>query len=105
MAQVNLLTVEDATIRAMMSDPRLLQLLPCLSGPKQQIEGIKAGGKDCARCQAEKKQIAADAMRNAKMCVVGTRGQKLNEVKTLLNARQLRIYVKNTAGKKTAYTL
>lgn len=105
MSQVNLLTIEDATIKAMMVDPRIMQILPCLSGPKQQIDGTVPGGKDCARCQAEKKQIVGDAMRNAKLCIVGTRGSKLQELKTLLNARQLRVYTRSASGKKTAYTL
>lgn len=102
---VNLLTVEDSTIKAMMVDPRIMALLPCLSGPKQSLENTEPGGKDCKRCQAEKKQIVADAMRTARSCVISARGQRLTDLKALLNTNQLRVYVKNAAGKRTAYTL
>ncbi len=101
----NLLTVEDSTIKAMMADPRIMTLLPCLNGPKTQLAGISTGGRDCQRCQAEKKQIAKDAMRTAMSCVGSLRGSRLTEVKMLLGARQLRIYAKNALGKKVAYTL
>lgn len=102
---VNLLTVEDSTIKAMMADPRMMALLPCLSGPKQSLENTEPGGKDCKRCQAEKKQIVSDAFRTARSCIVGVRGQRLNDLKALLNTNQIRVYVKNSAGKRTAYTL
>lgn len=102
---VNLLTIEDSTIKAMMADIRIMALLPCLAGPKQNLESTDPGGKECKRCQAEKKQIIADAMRTAKQCITGVRGQRLTDLKSMLNASQLRVYVKNASGKRTAYTL
>ncbi len=105
MAAVNLLTIEDSTIKAMMADPRMMALLPCLAGPKQQLENMTPGGKDCKRCKAEKQQIVSDAMRLAKSCVAGARGSRLTELKNLLNARQLRVYARNAAGQKMHITL
>lgn len=102
---VNLLTIEDNTIKTMMTDPRIMTLLPCLSGPSQQLRSTAPGGKDCQRCQAEKKQLVADAMRIARNCIVNTRGAKLTTLKTLLGAAQLRVHVRNSSGKKTIYTL
>lgn len=101
----NLLIIEDSTINAMFADPRVMDLLPCLAGPKKQISSIKPGGSNCPRCQAEKKQIASDAMRVAKDCIRGLRGQRLNDLKKLLNTRQLRIITKGVSGKRVVYTL
>lgn len=102
---VNLLTIEDSTIKAMMVDPRIMALLPCLSGPKQSLESTEPGGKDCQRCQAEKKQLVIDAMRTSRSCITSARGQRLIDLKAILNTNQIRIYVKNATGKRTAYTL
>jgi hypothetical protein len=101
----NLLTIEDSTILAMLKDPRTLELLPCLNGPKLQIEGIKPGGENCARCQADKKRITADAMRTARNCIRNTRGSRLENVKEMLGARQLRVIANNSKGQRVNFTL
>ena len=101
----NLLTVEDSTIRSMMQDPRVMELLPCLKGPKQSIESTKKGGTNCQRCQAERKQIVSDALRTARNCIKSARGQRLNDIKKALGTRQLRVVAKNAKGVKVKYTL
>ena len=101
----NLLTVEDSTIMAMLNDPRTVETLPCLQGPKSQIDGIKKGGENCARCQADKKRITADAMRVARNCIRNSRGSRLAQVKQLLDTRQIRITDRNSKGKRVTYTL
>lgn len=102
---VNLLIIEDATIRAMMVDPRIVQLLPCLTGAKQQMDGTAPGGKDCKKCKAEKNKIANDAMHTARQCIANARGARLDSLKTLLNARQLQLIAKSPSGRRTKYTL
>lgn len=101
----NLVTIEDSTIRSMMQDPRVMELLPCLKGPKQAIESTKKGGTNCQRCQAERKQIVGDAIRTAKNCIRSARGQRLTDIKKVLGTRQIRVVAKNARGKKVKYTL
>ena len=101
----NLLTIEDATVKQMLKDPRSLELLPCLQGPKAKIDGIKPGGRECDRCEADKKRIMADAMRVAKNCIRNSRGERLSGIKEVLGARQLRLTAKNSKGKRVQYTL
>lgn len=105
MSQVNLLTIEDSTVKALMIDPRVMAILPCLAGPKGQLESVAPGGTACARCQADKQQLASDAMRTAKSCLISARGERLNQLKAVLNARQLRVHIRNPTGGKTVYTL
>ena len=101
---VNLLTIEDSTIKSMLVDPRIMALLPCLSSAKGKLDGVAKGGKQCSRCRSEKKQIANDAMRVAKDCIKSTKGSKLAALKDILGTKQLRMVAKNAAGKPVQYT-
>ena len=103
--QKNLLVIEDSTIRSMMNDPRMVELMPQLATAKKQLESIKKGKPNCRRCKAEKKQIVADAMNMAKGAVRSLRGAKLSQAKRLLNTRQLRVVARNGRGKSVKYTL
>jgi len=102
---INLLVIEDSTIRAMMADPRYLELLPCLGTAKNQLESVNRGKRNCQRCTAEKTQIVSDAVNQAKVCIHSTRGAKLTQLKKLLNARQLRLITTNGRGRRVKYTL
>ncbi len=102
---VNLLVIEDQTLKAMLVDPRLMALIPCLEGPKQQLAKIQPGGKDCRKCESQKRQAAKNAMLTAKQCLVALRGAKLGEVKAILGTNQLRLYLKNASGKRVEHTL
>ncbi len=104
-AQVHLLTIEDGTIRSMMSDPRFTDLLPQLAMAKTQIESIKPGKPNCKKCKKEKAQVAADAMNSAREAVRSVRGAKLASIKRLLNAEQLRIISRNSRGKRVKWTI
>jgi len=101
----NLVVIEDSTVLALMQDPRMMDLLPCLDGPKKRLATIQKGGRNCKRCEAEKRQITSDAMRTAKDCIKHARGQRLKGIKKVLGTRQIRVVAKNTRGKKVKYTL
>lgn len=101
----NLLVVEDQTIRAMMQDPRIMQLLPCLAGAAQQIANVGPDGKDCAICKRKRDRITNDAMKTARNCVANTRGERLKSLLQILDARQIRITIKNAQGRSQVLTL
>lgn len=102
---INLLTIEDSTIRAMLNDPRIVELLPCLNTTKQQLQSVQKGGKLCGRCARDKKHVTGEAFRAAKQCIKDVRGQRLTQLKSFLGARQLRVVVRNAAGKGVHITL
>lgn len=101
---INLLTIEDNLIRTMMNDHRVLALLPCLATTKQQLASVQKGGRDCQQCKSEKARIANAAMQAARMCIKNTKGKALNDLKAILDARQLRVIARNAAGKKVHVT-
>ena len=102
---INLLTLDDAKIVSILNDPRIVTILPCLSGPKSKLQDLEPGGKFCQLCDAKKGGVKTAAMASARQCILQVRGDKLKELKTLLNARQLRIYVRQANNKKMIYTL
>ena len=101
----NLLVIEDATVRSMLQDPRVMEQLPCLQQSQRQLNSIKKGKANCNRCKQEKSRIVSDAMTAAKNCIRGLRGEKLNKLKAVLNARQLRVHAKNARGQRIEVTL
>lgn len=100
-----LLVIEDSTINAIISDPQLMALLPCLNGTKKDLGSLKAGGSNCKKCAAKKKQLRQSAYRTAKQCLKSLRGDRLTKVKQLLHAEQLRVVTQGTGGKRVKYTL
>ena len=101
----NLLVIEDKTIKVMMQDPRVMQLLPCLKGPQMQLKSTQKGGRNCTRCQAKKRQIASDAIRVARDCIKNTRGSRLTELKQLLGTKQIQIIARNSKNARVKYTI
>jgi len=102
--RVKLFTIEDNNVKAMMQDPQIVALLPCLRNSQTQLESVLKGKKNCNRCEAEKKQIVSDAMNQAKVCIHSTRGSKLQQLKKLLNAKQLRVVTRNGTGRRVKFT-
>ena|GEM_PF-6751391 len=101
----NLLVIEDSTIKAMMIDPRVMDLLPCMVQAKKQLTSMKKGKRNCTRCESEKRQLTSDAMRTAKACIRSARGQRLTKLKQIMGTKQIRVVARNAKGKPVKYTL
>lgn len=101
---INLLEIREPTIMAMLNDPRIQDVLPCLAGPKRQLEAIQPGGKDCQVCARRKKAKREAALGAAIDCIRGARGEKLAKLKQILNARQLRVF-RSFGAKQITFTL
>lgn len=99
---VNLLEVKEATVLSLMGNPAFLELVPCLKAAAIVASQAKSSCGPCARKKANvAKQTAANGLR----CLAGLRGAKLAEVKTFLNARQLRFWATSASGARVKYTL
>lgn len=96
----NLLVIEDTTIRSMLDDPRIVKLLPCLSGAAANIKSVEPGGKDCAACKAKRSRIMQDSLKTARACIGNARGTILKSLLQILDTRQIRIMVTNGAKKE-----
>lgn len=100
-----LITIEDQTIKTMLADPRITSLIPCLNKAKKDLASIAPGGENCTRCSFQKKNIAKNAYRAAKICIRNLRGSQLNQLKQLLNTKSIRIYLTNKSGASVKYTI
>lgn len=94
---VNLLTIEESQLRAMLQDPRILAILPCLQTAKVNLSKLVRGNPQCPPCEKKRRAEKAKTIRAAMGCIQSTRGGALANLKTILNAKQLRIVT--TAGK------
>jgi len=101
---INLLKIEDKNVKSMMNDPNILRIIPCLVQPKRDLDSIKKGGENCAKCSFKKKKIYDAALQQAKSCILTTRGKALDDLKKALGAKQLRMIVRNSAGRRVKYT-
>lgn len=88
-------TVEDATISMMLTDPRFTELLPCLASSQTALAQI---GKKCARCARARTAYKRNVMAQAKQCVAGAKGDRLARLKQLLHTES--VHVITAAGRK-----
>jgi len=90
---VNLLVLDDQGINAMMVDPRITAILPCLVNTKANLDMIKPGKPGCSVCAGKRASVQTQAYNDAKACIARLRGAPLLQLKELLNAKQLRLHV------------
>jgi hypothetical protein len=93
----SLVTVEDSTIKMIMSDPRYIQTIPCLAAGKRALASV---GRRCGRCDRRRKQLRADAINQIKGCIAGLRGTQATQFKKLLGAKKVRVYQGGRKGQK-----
>lgn len=102
---VNLFVIDDAKLRNMLQDTRILAILPCLSGPKTKLEQLVKGNPNCPKCERKIRDGRSAAIRAAMQCIQQSRGGTLANLKAALNARQLRLTIAGNGGKLIQITL
>lgn len=104
MDPVNLVQLDDAAIRGLMTNSVTRNLVPCLKGAGDQWLSTQKGGSNCQKCERNKATLRANALNSAKNCIRSLRGETLAQLKKQLNAKQLRVAVMH-GGKRIEYTL
>lgn len=100
----NLYTIEDNTLRSLMNDSQIQQILPCLKPAAESLSLINKG-KKCNKCERERAQGISEALGQARRCIANTRGAALNQLKAALNTKQIRVLARNPSGKTVKWTL
>ena len=90
-----MLTIQDNTIKAMMSDQRFLDLLPCLRSSKT---GLQAAYRGCGSCQRKKQAARRRAYAEARNCISRLPADKRNSLKKLLGADKVRVVRRGSTG-------
>jgi len=105
MDTVNLLVLEEKHLKSMLTDPRFLAAVPSLQATKNKLEQLNPKNPNCPKCIKKARVERTKAIRAGLLSLSQTRGAALEQLKQLLNARQLRIVVVNSAGQSVKVTL
>ena len=100
-APINLLVIEDRIIQTMLGDPRFLAAIPCLS---PQAQALKDVPKRCGSCGAKRANARGKILQQVRQCIGSLPANKKVELKTLLNAKRLRLIAPNGRGKSIVLT-
>lgn len=100
MSQVNLLVIEDSTVREIVRDPRFSHL-PCVQSFNSQVSVSKT---KCGRCKSKINAALGQATQSFVNCLSRLPPNLRNDLKRLLNARQLRIIRPNAKGQRVQIT-
>lgn len=100
-ARKNLVTIEDATIQALLGRKDIVAQLPnCLGRVAKQNSGTRM--KTCARCRGKRgRQVDYGKV---KQCLANLQGENRRTLKAVLNARQVRVVYRNSRGQKITFT-
>lgn len=97
----DLVVIEDSTIFSMLNDVAFNTTIPCLYG-KKDIFTTSGGG--CSSCSKKRQARKRQELANIKACLAGLSTEKRQELKTLFNAKQLRVVYTNAAGQTVQLT-
>ncbi len=98
-----LVIVENATLDALASDPRYVEVVPCFATFLARRKTAYAKG--CSRCgRAAANRAASDAYNEAKQCIVGMDGDRKRRFKELLQTTQVRVVFTTTDGRMMKFT-
>lgn len=96
-----LVVVDDGLILSLLNDNEFSAKIPCLLN-KKEIFRAAAGG--CGSCARKRQDRQKREMATIKMCLAGMSVEKKAELKTKLNADQVRILYIDASGKVVQLT-
>lgn len=96
----DLVVIEDSTIASMARDTAFATAIPCLFNQQAILTPTNNGCGSCARRKAEAQRAALSSI---KACLAGMSLEKKNELKTLLDAKQVKIVFTTQTG-QVSYT-
>jgi hypothetical protein len=91
-----IVVIEDSTIASMVRDPRFTAAIPCLQNQQAIVQPQAAGG--CGSCARKREAAQRAALANIKMCLSGLSQDKKNELKQLLDAKQVKVVFATVSG-------
>lgn len=95
-----LVVIEDSTIAGMVKDARFAGI-PCLVN---QADVIASTNSSCGACARKKLEAQRAALVRIKTCLSGLSPEKKNELKTLLNAKNVRVVFTTATGQVSTVT-
>lgn len=96
-----LVIIEDSTILSMLSNKSFADTIPCFANRKNVFAGSSGG---CGACARKKQQKQREELVKIKTCLASMSPEKKAELKSKLNAQQVRVVYVNSAGQTVNIT-
>lgn len=96
-----MVVLEDSTIISLINDPTYAESIPCFYN-KQDVLKLPGGG--CSACAQKKQERRRNAMAQIKSCLAGMSTEKKTQLKTMLDAKQVRVIYVNAGGQVVQLT-
>jgi hypothetical protein len=84
-------TLDDYGIQLLLSNQKIVQMIPCLAQPSMNLKSTDPGGSNCQECNATKAALKATAINTAKDCIIGMPADKLGPLKAILNVDNIKV--------------
>ena len=96
-----MVVIEDSTIITLVNDSTYSQTIPCFANKRDMF---KVEGGSCSACAHKRQEKRRKAMAQIKACLAGMSGEKKTALKTLLNAKKVRVVYVNAGGQVVQHT-
>jgi len=96
-----MVVLEDSTIISLLNDPTYAESIPCFYNKR---DVLKSTGGGCSACAQKKQEKRRNAMAQIKSCLAGMSSEKKTQLKSLLDAKKVRVIYVNSGGQVVQLT-
>jgi hypothetical protein len=97
----DMVVLEDSTIISLLNDPAYAESIPCFYNKR---DVLKSSGGGCSACAQKKQEKRRNAMAQIKSCLAGMSSEKKTQLKSLLDAKTVRVIYVNSGGQVVQLT-
>ena len=98
----DMIVLEDSTILSMLNDPAYSESIPCFYNKRDLFKSGASGG--CSACAQKRQEKRRNAMAQIKSCLAGMSSEKKMQLKSLLDAKTVRVIYVNAGGQVVQLT-
>ncbi len=96
-----MVVLEDSTIISLLNDRAYAESIPCFHNKRDVLTSKSSGCSACAQKRQEKRR---NAMAQIKSCLAGMSAEKKAQLKSLLDAKKVRVIYVNSGGQVVQLT-
>lgn len=97
----DMIVLEDSTILSMLNDPIYSESIPCFYNKR---DLFRSNGNGCSACAQKRQEKRRSAMAQIKSCLAGLSVEKKTQLKSLLDAKKIRVVYVNSGGQVVQLT-
>lgn len=97
----DLVVLEDSTIISLLNDPTYAESIPCFYNKR---ELFRTNNNGCGACAQKRQEKRRSAMAQIKSCLAGLSSEKKTQLKSLLDAKKIRVVYVNAGGQVVQLT-